>query len=286
MSRPLRIEYPGALYHVTSRGNERHEVFRDDRDREFFLNLLGRCCVRFHWLCHAYCLMKNHYHLIIETSDTTLSRGMRHLNGVYTQKFNWHHNRVGHVFQGRYKAVLIERETHLLEACRYVVLNPVRANTVSSPALWKWSSFRATCGEMPASNYLTTEWILQQFGDNSDSAVSEYRNFIKDGIGGRCLWDDLKHQTFLGGDEFVTLFCDAVEPFEDVIEIPKAQRLLPQPTLEQLFANDVYLRKRERDERIIEAIEKHGYTEKAVGDFLGLHSSRISRIFNGHREEK
>ncbi|WP_235840290.1 transposase [Citrifermentans pelophilum] len=133
MARPLRIEFPGAVYHITSRGNEQKDVFRDDKDRTIFLDILAKSCNLFNWLCHAHCLMGNHYHLIIETIDDPLSRGMRHLNGVYTQKFNWNHHRVGHVFQGRYKAILIEKESHLLEACRYVVLNPVRARLAADP---------------------------------------------------------------------------------------------------------------------------------------------------------
>ncbi|UPU35271.1 transposase [Geomonas paludis] len=134
MARPLRIEFPGALYHVTSRGNEQKDVFRDDKDRAIFLDVLAGCCNLFNWLCHAYCLMGNHYHLVIETVDGTLSKGMRHLNGVYTQKFNWNHHRVDHIFQGRFKAILIERETHLLEAHRYVVLNPIWSGIATKPA--------------------------------------------------------------------------------------------------------------------------------------------------------
>jgi REP element-mobilizing transposase RayT len=117
MARPLRIEYEGAVYHVTSRGNERKPVFKDDGDREVFLDILHKVNKRYNFLCYAYCLMDNHYHLIIETPDGNLSKGMRQLNGVYTQAFNKRHHRVGHIFQGRYKAVLIQKESHLLEVC-------------------------------------------------------------------------------------------------------------------------------------------------------------------------
>ena len=128
MARPLRLEYPGAIYHITSRGNARADIFLDDSDRELFLSILADTVDHYNWLCHAYCLMGNHYHLLIETPDPNLSLGMRHLNGVYTQTFNRSHKRVGHLFQGRYKAVLVEKGTHLLELCRYIVLNPVKAN--------------------------------------------------------------------------------------------------------------------------------------------------------------
>jgi len=146
MSRPLRIEYPGAVYHVTSRGNEKKPVFKTDQDRQNFLNTLQRVNKRYHLICHAYCLMTNHYHLLLETSDGNLSLGMRQLNGVYTQVFNKLHGRTGHLFQGRYQSILIQKGSHLLEVCRYVVLNPVRAGTVEKPEDWKWSSYLATAG--------------------------------------------------------------------------------------------------------------------------------------------
>ena len=133
MARPLRIEFPDAVYHITSRGNGRADIYLDERDRESFLQILGDVCRRMRWVCYAYCLMTNHYHLVIETPDANLARGMRQLNGVYTQCFNRHHGHTGHVFQGRYKAILVDRDAYLLELARYVVLNPVRAGMVKSP---------------------------------------------------------------------------------------------------------------------------------------------------------
>ena len=130
MARPLRIEYAGALYHVTARGNAQGDIYLCDDDRLEFLSLLANGCQRHEWLCHAYCLMDNHYHLLIETQAATLSKGMKYLNGTYTQAFNRRHKRVGHVFQGRYKAVLVEKEAYLVELSRYIVLNPVRARMV------------------------------------------------------------------------------------------------------------------------------------------------------------
>jgi REP element-mobilizing transposase RayT len=130
MSRPLRLEYPGSLWHVTVRGNGRQDVFRDDRDRQFLLELLGDCVNRFAWILPAYVLMSNHFHLVNELTSETLSRGMQWLNGTYSQAFNRRHERVGHLFQGRFKAFLIEKEAYFLEVLRYVVLNPVRAGMV------------------------------------------------------------------------------------------------------------------------------------------------------------
>ena len=146
MARPLRIEYNGALYHVTSRGNERKPIFKDDGNRDLFLTTLWQVSERFHWLCHAYCLMGNHYHLVIETPDGNLSKGMRQLNGVYTQAFNRRHHRVGQLFQGRFKGILVQKESHYLEVCRYVGLNPARAKAVKQPREWAWSGYRATGG--------------------------------------------------------------------------------------------------------------------------------------------
>jgi putative transposase len=125
MARPLRIEFPGALYHVTARGNARQDIFLDDEDRQRFLGVLARGVSRFHLLLHAYCLMENHFHLVVETPEANLSKAMRQLNGVYTQAFNRRHKRVGHVLQGRFKAIVVDRDSYLLELCRYVVLNPV-----------------------------------------------------------------------------------------------------------------------------------------------------------------
>ena len=131
MARPLRLEFSGALYHVTSRGDRREDIYLDDADRGNYLSVLSEVCDRFNWLVHAYCLMSNHYHLLIETPDSNLAMGMRQLNGVYTQRFNRRHARVGHVFQGRYKAIIVQKDSYLLELARYIVLNPVRARMVT-----------------------------------------------------------------------------------------------------------------------------------------------------------
>jgi putative transposase len=281
MARPLRIEFPGAIYHVTSRGNERKDVFRDDKDRAVFLDILSRCCNLFNWQCHAYCLMGNHYHLIIETIDGNLSKGMRHLNGVYTQKFNWNHNTVGHIFQGRFKAILIEKETHLLQACRYVVLNPVRAKITKKPEGWQWSSFCGTAGLTTPVSLLTTDWLLQQFGEKPKVAQRRYRNFVTDGIGGPSIWEDVRSQIILGDDGFVEKFSEVAKGIEELSEVPKSQRFLHRQDLEGLFPNEARHDKKLRNRLIIEAVEVHGYDQKAVADHLQLHYSTVSRIMAG-----
>ena len=160
MSRPIRLEYAGALYHITSRGNERKPIFKDEADFELFLEVLGEVCDRHNWVIHSWCLMTNHYHLLLETPDANLSAGMRQLNGVYTVRFNRRYGRVGHLFQGRYKGILVDKSAYLLELNRYIVLNPVRAGMVDSPRKWLWSSYLQTLGLADSPNSRGTGSVL------------------------------------------------------------------------------------------------------------------------------
>ena len=164
MASPLRLQFEHALYHVTSRGNARQAIVKTQADRQAFLDGLAQVVDRFGWRCHAYCLMNNHYHLLVETPFPNLSQGMRQLNGPYTQGYNRRHRRVGHVFQGRFKAILVEREVHLLELCRYVVLNPVRAHLVDHPEDWAWSNYRATAGLESGPPFLHIAWTWNSLG--------------------------------------------------------------------------------------------------------------------------
>jgi putative transposase len=278
VARPLRLEYDGALYHVTSRGNEKRPIFRDEIDRDIFLDILNTVNRRYNWICHAYCLMNNHYHIIIETPDGNLSKAMRQLNGVYTQAFNKSHHRVGHIFQGRYKAILIQKDSHLLEVCRYVVLNPVRAKAVKSPEEWRWSSYRAAAGLGKSHSCLTTDWVLRQFGSKTGLARQRYKEFVKAGIGEEPIWSNLKGQIFLGEDTFVEKFIVYLKGREDIREIPKRQRYINRPSLGRLFERDALTNKKKRDKKIAEATERHGYSQKEVADYLGMHYSTISRL--------
>lgn len=177
MARPLCLEYLGAVYHVTSRGNARQDIVVDDWDRALFLEKLAHVIDRFGWHCHAYCLMDNHYHLLLETPRPTLSRGMRQLNGTYTQAVNRRHQRMGHLLQGRFTAILVKKAAYLLELGRDVVLNPVLAQAVSHPRHWAWSSYRATAGEGPGLVWLTTDWILAHCGRTVRAAQEHYRQY-------------------------------------------------------------------------------------------------------------
>ena len=278
MARPLRIEYCGALYHVTSRGNERKPIFWEDRDREVFLDILTKVNEKYNWLCHAYCLMNNHYHIIIETPEGNLSKGIRQLNGVYTQTLNKKYRRVGHIFQGRYNAILIQKENHLLEVSRYVVLNPVRANLAERLEEWKWSSYRATAGIEKPHPCHTTDWILGQFGINKMVAGQRYKEFVWGGIGVESIWNKVSGQILLGDDYFIEKFTNYLKCKEDIMEVPRSQRYVNRPGLDWLLNADVLKDKQTRNMKIIEAVIRYGFSQKEVAEYLKMHYSTISRL--------
>ena len=235
MSRPLRLQFPGAVYHVTSRGNARQAIFADDRDRKRFLSLLEREIAQQRWRCHAYCLMDNHYHLLLETPEANLSRGMGRLNMAYAQGFNRRHERVGHLFQGRYKAILVQKDGHLAELCRYLVLNPVRAGLVESAEHWPWSSYRATASGRGATDWLTTRWILRRFDPDPGRARRAYRKFVKAGMGAPPPWRKLRAGTFLGGKAFLREMADRLKDTSSD-QIPSAALRPLRPTPDRVFA--------------------------------------------------
>jgi REP element-mobilizing transposase RayT len=268
------------LYHVTARGDRRENIFESDNDRRTFLDILGDVCERDNWVCHAYCLMDNHYHLIIETPDANLSKGMRQLNGVYTQKFNFSNNRVGHCFQGRYKAIHVDKEAYLLELARYVVLNPVRTEMVRSARDWPWSNYRATAGQVAKPPWLTTDWLLASFGRRKEEAVERYRKFISDGKNQPSPWKDLRNQVYLGGTSFVSELQGLIDGDEELSEIPISQRR-PKP----LELEEYEAQAKNRDDAIVKAYLSGGYTQKKIGEYFDLHYGRISRIVKKARDE-
>lgn len=202
MARPLRLEFSGALYYITARGNAQQPIFQDDTDRKRFLQLLGHEVQQQQWRCYVYCLMGNHYHLVIETPQPNLSRGLRRLHGTYTQWFNRRHRQVGHLLQGRFKSLLVEKESYLLELCRYVVLNPVRAHMVATVHDWPWSSYRATRGPQPAYAWLDVPGILSFFDADPEQARAAYQQFVRDGLVQPTPWSQITGQIFLGSPSF------------------------------------------------------------------------------------
>lgn len=272
MARPLRIEYPGAIYHITTRGNRRAQVFLDEDDRRLFFVVLDEAVRRYNFLCHAYCLMGNHYHLILETPEGNLSKVMRHLNGVYTQLFNYKHGKVGHLYQGRYKGILIERGEHLLEACRYVVLNPVRAGLCSTPDAWPWSSYKATAGFAEAEPFLRIGWIQEQFDADPVIGARKYAEFVMDGREAN-LWDNLVSGIALGSPEFaLSHFLDAKGCCGDTEEVPKIQRYADRPALESIISAPG-----EKWENALKAVDLYGYTQNEISEYLGVHYTTVSR---------
>lgn len=272
MSRPLRIELAGGLYHITSRGDRREDIYLQDSDREKWLGLLGQVCERFNWKCHAYCLMSNHYHIVIETIEGNLSRGMRQLNGVYTQYFNQAHQRVGHVYQGRYKGILVEKDSYLLELSRYVVLNPVRAGMVKKVGDWPWSSYPSMIGVAPAPQWLETNWLLSQFSVQRKRAVAKYIDFVGEGIGLPSLWSELTQQIYLGGESFIKKMHKKLDKNIDLNEIPRAQRR-PMAKPLQYYATKYHDSKR----GMVEAFITGDYTMKEIADHFQVHYSTVSR---------
>lgn len=268
MARPRRIEFSGALYHLTCRGNAREPIYWDDQDRELFLTFLTQVIERYSFLCYGYCLMDNHYHLIVETRKPNLSRGMRQLNGVYTQRFNRRHHRVGHLFQGRFKGILVEKESYLLELCRYVVLNPVRAGLVQDPGQWSWSSYRALIGAVGTPWWLSADWILRQFDTHRRSAQEKYKAFVLENLEASSPWEGLRGQIYLGSEAF----CQRFTQDEPLPEVPKLQRQPVRPALEEIFSGAG-----SREEQTVQAFRCHGYRLREIAEYLSVHYATVSR---------
>ena len=276
MARPLRLEFAGALYHVTTRGDRREDIYLTDNDRNAYLEILGEVCERYNWIIHAYCLMDNHYHILIETPDSNLSKGMRQLNGVYTQYFNRTHNRVGHVYQGRYVAIIIQKETYLLEVARYVVLNPVRARMVRTAKDWPWSSYRATSGHICPPVWLYTNWIIAHFSRRKSTAVDRYRKFVAEGKNQPSIWEQLRNQVYIGNEDYIKQIQTMITKKADLSEIPASQRR-PMP-----ISLDFYAQKyNDRDQAMLAAYQSGGYSMKDLAKYFDLHYTSVSRIING-----
>ncbi len=271
MARPLRIEFEGALYHVMARGNARADIFLDNEDRQAFIDNLGRACRRFDWRVWAWCLMTNHYHLLVETLRPTLSKAMREINGIYTQGFNRRHGRVGHVLQGRYKAVLVQKDTHLLEVSRYVVLNPVQASMTETVGDWPWSSYRAVMGKAPAPDWLAADETLCLFHAQRGPARRAFARFVADGLNADDPFDQMPRAGILGSESFVETILDRFDNDSVSAEVPK--RLRPARSLRRIAREAA-----DRDQAIVEAYRTGAYTLTEIARHFGIHQSTASRI--------
>ncbi len=230
MARPLRLDFEGALWHVTARGNERKEIARDDEDRDTFVRILGSAVKRYGWTLHGWVLMPNHYHLVMETPRPTLSAGMMQLGSVYTQAFNRRWKRSGHLFQGRFFSLHVQRESHLLELLRYTALNPVRAGLVKAPGAWRWASYRATAGLEKRPPWLETEWVLSQFRGR-ERAESAWARFVDD-TSDYSPWALVRNQVILGEDGLVDELRERMAEAGTMGGVPSAQRRLGEERLD------------------------------------------------------
>ena len=279
MARPLRIEFPDAVYHVTVRGNRKGVIFDDDNDRLFFLSLLQQTVERYNLVCHAYCLMGNHYHLLLETPDGNLSASMHYLNGNYAQAHNRRRGTVGHFFQGRFHAFLIEKDAYLLNVGRYTILNPVRAGLVKRPREWKWSSYAATAGYVVCPSFLTTDFLLGCFSKDRTSALRAYRQFVREGMKVESPFLEAKPGAILGHQMFVDWVWENVtRGSESLKEITKTNRLVGRPTLRELFKG--VFDKEHRYEMIRRAHVRCGYSLTDIAKHLSLSRIAISKIYH------
>lgn len=278
MTRPLRLEFPGALYHVTARGNRRHPIYRDDADRLAWLRVLGKACERHRFVIHSFCQMTNHYHLLVETVEPNLSAGMRQLNGLYSQYFNWRHRLVGHLFQGRYKAILVQKENYLLELSRYIVLNPVRAKLVSSPDDWPWSSHRYVVGMAQPPSWLERNWLLSRFGDAQPDVISAYLAFVMQGINGTSPLAAIRHQVLLGDDAFVETY-QQLQRSEDLVEIVRPERRAV-----ALSLAEYQTRYADRDEAMARAYLSHAFTMPQIAGAFAVSTKTVSRAVSAFEQ--
>lgn len=291
MSRPLRIEFDGAVYHVTSRGDRREPIYRDDDDRLTQLEVIARAMDRFDAQVLAYCQMGNHYHLVLHTRQANLSRLMRHVNGVYTQAFNRRHGLVGHLFQGRFKAVLVDRDAYLLALCRYVERNPVAAGMVADAREWRWSSVRAHLGLAPTPPWLDSDglhgYLLGRPVDGARArhrAIQLYAAMVEQTSEDDAhFWRDaLRHQVFLGDEAFVQRMQALAEPQRlRSATIPKAQRMRP-ATWPQILAAC----QGDRGQALAMAYRQAGMTMTALARTTGLTVSHVSRLIAAGEGER
>jgi REP element-mobilizing transposase RayT len=281
MARPLRLEFAGALYHVTSRGDRRALIYLDDTDRAFWMQVLAEICARFHFVVHSFCQMGNHYHLLLETEHANLSQGMHQLNGIYSQYFNRRHDVVGHVFQGRYHSILVQKENYLLELARYIVLNPVRANMVRHPGDWAWSSYRLIAATAPPPPWLNSQWILEKFNASQPEAIESYRAFVQAGIDKPTPLAHAHGKLILGDDAFIARF-QPLSTRAPAVARPKGITRKHQSTL--ALPLQAYLEQyRDRDEAIARAHATSSYTIDAIAQHFKVSHKTAARAIKRWR---
>lgn len=271
MSGPLRIDLAGGVYHITARGKQQSAIYVDDVDRRGWLRLLATVCKRHGWTVHAWCLMNDHFHLVVETRDDGIASGMHELNAVYNERFNRRHRRSGALFQGRYTGIMVEKQAFLLPLARHVVRNPVRAGYVREAGDWPWSSFRATASQAPSPAWLEKHWLLSQFaGARRADRVAAYRGYVRDGAREPSIWHALKQPYFLGSDTFIeNLLTDLFKP--------RSRRLAEIPRRERGPSLSTFSDMPDRNVGMARAHLTGGYSAQTIADHFGVGRSTVSR---------
>lgn len=284
MSRPLRITFPGAFYHITARGNEGRQIFKDVRDREKFLSYLESAVQRYRAAVHVYCLMRNHYHLLLETPVGNLPEIMHHINGAYTTHFNVKHQRSGHLLHGRYKAILIEKDQYAKELSRYIHLNPIRAKMVDTPEQYPWSSYRYFIGLKKAPEWLVIDFILSYFGDKVSSAQKGYRDFVNAMVGQKFKnpLEGVVSSTILGTKDFIESIRDRYltnRQFDS--NLPALRTLLGRPSIQEIMdeVKSIFPRDRLLTRGVgLYLCQKYtGERLKEIGKHFGIGESGVSQ---------
>ena len=284
MARSLRIAYPNAFYHITSRGNERKNIFKDKEDRKKFVSYFESATQRYDAVIHVYCLMTNHYHILMETPSGNLSQIMQHINGAYTTYFNLRHQRSGHLFQGRYKAILVEIDGYAKELSRYIHLNPVRANMVDKPEQYSWSSYLYYIGCKPVPEWLFTNFILSCFDNKILDAQRKYRAFVAAMMRQEYTTPlkDVVSSTILGNDDFIKKIKDKyLSDKEADFNLPALKELSPKKTVgeiaeevESVFGGDRGLA---RGVKIYLCHKHTGKKLKDIGKYFDIGGSGVSQ---------
>ncbi len=256
---------------MTSRGNRGNPIYRHDGDRRLWLEVLAQVCERYHFLIHGFCQMTNHYHLLIETVEGNLSRGMRQLNGVYSQEINRRHELVGHLFQGRYKSILVQKETYLLEVSRYIVLNPLRAKMVASLDEWQWSSHHYLVRAKDAPDWFERDWLLSQFGSTSAAAAPAYKAFVLAGVGQASPLAATRYGIILGDDDFIATHQQS-QRAEEFVEAVRTERRAVALSLDEYQA-----RYADRDEAMARAYQSTAFTMAQIARAFDVSAKTVSR---------
>ena len=267
MARPLRLEFENAVWHLTARGNEQRDIYRDDVDREHFLLLLSESVIRFGWKLFAWVLMSNHYHLVLQTPQPNLSRGMHWLNGRYAQWFNRRHGRSGHLFQGRFHGKVVEKESYLFTVARYVVLNPVRAGLIGHPAEWRWSSYRQTAGIDVPDAWLAVEDLLADVAGSAAQRCKEYVAYV-DQTDQPSPWANLVGQIYLGSPHWIDELQKRIASAPRSAEHPRVQLEPARPALADIV--EVVARTFDTTAARVKSERAHALGAKSLAAFVAF----------------